>query len=98
MPGNVALRKSEANLPRSCVVNVSQLRTVDRDRLTELVGRLSPRRLAEVMSGVGLVFGARTPAAIRVASHRSARPPASGRAPEVPRRLEWAFGARHGYA
>jgi mRNA interferase MazF len=61
MPGNVALRKSEANLPRSCVVNVSQLRTVDRDRLTELVGRLSPRRLAEVMSGVGLLFGLEHP-------------------------------------
>jgi mRNA interferase MazF len=61
MPGNVALRKGEANLPRSCVVNASQLRTIDRERLTELVGRLSPRRLADVMSGIGLVFGLERP-------------------------------------
>jgi len=39
-PGNVRLRKGEANLPRACVVNVSQVRTVDR-----AVGR--SRRRAE---------------------------------------------------
>ena len=61
MPGNVALRKGEANLPQSCVVNVSQLRTVDRESLAELVGRLSPRRLADVLNGVGLVFGLEYP-------------------------------------
>ncbi len=57
MPGNVRLRKREANLPRPSVVNVTQLRTVDRERLTELVGRLSPNRLAEVLSGIALVLG-----------------------------------------
>jgi mRNA interferase MazF len=57
MPGNVRLRKREANLPRPSVVNVTQLRTVDRERLTELVGRLSPSRLEEVLGGIALVFG-----------------------------------------
>ena len=30
MPGNVRLRRGEAGMPRASVVNVSQLRTVDR--------------------------------------------------------------------
>ena len=57
MPGNVALRKGDANLPRASVVNVSQLGTIDRERLTDLVGKLSARRVADVLSGIGLVFG-----------------------------------------
>jgi mRNA interferase MazF len=57
MPGNVRLRKGEANLPRLCVVNVTQLRTVDRDRLTERVGHLAPGRVREVLDGLALVFG-----------------------------------------
>jgi mRNA interferase MazF len=61
MPGNVRLRKGEANLPRPSVVNVSQLRTVDRERLTEPLGRLNAARLDEVLSGVGLVLGLEHP-------------------------------------
>ena len=57
MPGNVRLRKGEANLPRASVVNVSQVRTIDRERLSGPVVRLTARRLAEVLTGVGLVFG-----------------------------------------
>jgi mRNA interferase MazF len=57
MPGNVRLRKGEANLPRPSVVNVTQLRTVDRDRLTESVGHLAPGRLREVLGGLALVLG-----------------------------------------
>jgi mRNA interferase MazF len=57
MPGNVRLRKGEANLPRSSVVNITQLRTVDRDRLAERVGHLAPGRMREVLEGLGLVFG-----------------------------------------
>jgi mRNA interferase MazF len=57
MPGNVRLRKGEANLPRASVVNVTQLRTVDRHRLTETVGNLAPARVREVLEGLALVFG-----------------------------------------
>lgn len=57
MPGNVRLRKGEANLPRPCVVNVTQLRTVDRERLTAKVGHLSYARVREILSGLGLVLG-----------------------------------------
>lgn len=57
MPGNVRLRKGEAGLTRSSVVNVSQLRTLDRERLRDKVGTLSPGRVAEVLRGIGLVIG-----------------------------------------
>ena len=60
MPGNVRLRKGEASLPKASVVNVSQLRTIDRDRLVERVGSLTPTRLREVLSGLALVLGTDT--------------------------------------
>ncbi len=57
MPGNVRLRKGEASLPRPCVVNVSQLLTVDRGRLDRPLGALSYGRLREVLRGLALLFG-----------------------------------------
>ena len=57
MPGNVRLRKGEASLPRPSIVNVTQLRTVDRDRLDERIGSLGAERVREVLRGVALVFG-----------------------------------------
>jgi mRNA interferase MazF len=55
-PGNVRLRKGEAGLPRPSVVNVSQIATVDRSRLSAKLGRVSKERLREVWSGVCLVI------------------------------------------
>ena len=57
MPGNVRLRKGEANVPRSCVVNVSQLLTVDRARLVRPLGTLSHERLRHVLHGLALLLG-----------------------------------------
>lgn len=57
MPGNVRLRKGEANLGRPSVVNVTQLRTMDRDRLTDRIGALTPSRMQEVLAGLALVLG-----------------------------------------
>lgn len=56
MPGNVRLRKGEAGLPRPSVVNVTQLATIDRDRVEGRLGCLSPTRLREVWDGVRLVL------------------------------------------
>lgn len=56
MPGNVRLRKGEAGLPRPSVVNVSQLATVDKTRLTERIGHLRPTRAQQVLEGLKLVF------------------------------------------
>ncbi len=57
MPGNVRLRKGEANLPRACVVNVSLLRTIDRARLAARIGTLSPSRVKQVLEGLALLLG-----------------------------------------
>lgn len=57
MPGNVRLRRGEAGLSRPSVVNVSQLRTIDRAGLAERVGSLGPTRLREVLAGLALILG-----------------------------------------
>ncbi len=54
-PGNVLLNKGEANLPKSCVVNVSQITTVDKAWLVEKVGALSPERVTQVLAGIRLL-------------------------------------------
>ena len=55
-PGNVPLKKGEANLPRASVVNVSQILTVDKAELTESVGHLSPASTSAVRDGLHLLF------------------------------------------
>jgi mRNA interferase MazF len=57
MPGNVRLKRGEAGLDRPSVVNVSQLRTVDRARLGERVGALGSARRQEVVKGLALLLG-----------------------------------------
>ena len=57
MPGNVRLRQGEAGLPRASVVNVSQLRTIDRTRLHDRVGILGPARMRDVVKGLALLLG-----------------------------------------
>jgi len=57
VPGNVRLKKGEANLLRPSVVNVTQIRTIDRDRFGELIGTLSRLRIRQVIQGLALVFG-----------------------------------------
>jgi mRNA interferase MazF len=54
-PGNVLLKKGEANLPKDSVVNVAQLVTVDKEDLTERIGKLPLTRFEEVFTGVLLV-------------------------------------------
>lgn len=55
-PGNLLLRKGEANLPRPSVVNVSQIVTVDKSVLKEKIGTLSRQRIFEMVAGLRLVF------------------------------------------
>ncbi|HKQ70157.1 MAG TPA: type II toxin-antitoxin system PemK/MazF family toxin [Polyangiaceae bacterium] len=57
MPGNVQLRKGEANLARASVVNVSQIRTVDRSRLDDRIGSLAPARVDQILRGLAIVLG-----------------------------------------
>ena len=55
-PGNVLLKKGEANLPRASVVNVSQILTVDKSELLECAGKLSATAVAAVRDGLHLLF------------------------------------------
>ena len=57
MPGNVPLRRGEAGLPRASVVNVSQIRTIDRTRLVDRVGVLGAGKMREVLKGLALLLG-----------------------------------------
>ena len=55
-PGNVLLKKGEANLKKDSVVNISQLVTVDKDDLLEKIGALSPARVREIVAGISLLI------------------------------------------
>jgi len=54
LPGNVVLRKGEANLPKKCVVNVTQIKSVDKKSLKEKIGSLSKKRMTEIYDGIKL--------------------------------------------
>lgn len=56
VPGNVALEKGEANLPKASVVNVSQMLTVDKTQLGEYIGTVSSRRVEEILDGISLLL------------------------------------------
>ena len=55
-PGNVILKKGEANLPKRSVVNITQVYTVNKSDLTEKIGKLSKARIKEILSGIQLLM------------------------------------------
>lgn len=55
-PGNVPLKKGEANLPRPSVVNISQILTIDKAELVECNGQLSATAAKAVRDGLQLLF------------------------------------------
>ncbi len=57
LPGNIVLRKGEASLPKKCVINVTQIKSVDKRSLKEKIGSLSQKRMDQVYEGVKLVMG-----------------------------------------
>lgn len=58
-PGNVLLAAGEAQLPEMSVVNVSQLLTVDRQRLVQKIGDLPEPKLKAVLDGLNLLLNPR---------------------------------------
>lgn len=56
-PGCTALTASATGLPKDSVANASQLFAVDRRFLTDRIGRLTPKRLQQVLAGVDIVLG-----------------------------------------
>jgi mRNA interferase MazF len=56
-PGNVALSSELTGLPKDSVANVSQIVTLDRDILTERVGKLPQSKVDLILSGIDIVLG-----------------------------------------
>ena len=56
LPGNVVLNKGEANIPKKCVINVTQVKSVDKKSIKEKIGTLPKKRLDQVHEGLKLVM------------------------------------------
>ena len=56
LPGNVVLRKGEANLKKECVLNATQIKSVDKRSVQEKIGTLSDKRMTEVYAGIKLIM------------------------------------------
>jgi len=56
-PGNVALPSATTGLSKDTVANVSQIVAIDRESLTERVGRVTDAQLSRIMAGIDLVLG-----------------------------------------
>ena len=56
-PGNVLLKKKESRLPKDGVINVSQISTIDKQRLIEKIGSISTTTEERIDAGVKLVLG-----------------------------------------
>jgi mRNA interferase MazF len=56
-PGNVVLPGKATGLPRDSVANVSQIVALDRDLITEEVGKIARRQLELILTGIDIVLG-----------------------------------------
>ena len=56
LPGNVTLRKGEANLPKKCVINTTQIKSVDKTSIKEKIGTLPKKKMDAVHEGLKLVL------------------------------------------
>jgi mRNA interferase MazF len=53
--GNVLLEAGEADLAEQSVVNVSQVFTVDKALFTDKIGKLSRKRVRQILAGLALL-------------------------------------------
>ena len=56
-PGNVLLDAETTGLPKDSAANVSQIVTLDRSLLTELVNKLSLAKTRLVIAGINVILG-----------------------------------------
>lgn len=56
-PGNVALSRRQTGLSKKSVANVSQIVSIDRDILSDRVGRISKAQLRLIFDGIDMVLG-----------------------------------------
>ncbi len=55
-PGNVFLKKEDSGLEKDSVINVSQIITIDKEILTELVGIIGTKYIKRVEQGIKTVL------------------------------------------
>ena len=51
VPGNVLLNRGMANLPKTSVVVVSQIATIDKSRVLEKIGTLDKKNMEDIIHG-----------------------------------------------
>jgi mRNA interferase MazF len=56
-PGNALLPAKATGLPRDSVANASQIITLDRDLITEEVGKVAKRQLELILTGIDIILG-----------------------------------------
>ena len=56
IPGNIYLKKGTANLPKASVAVVTQVATVDKERLLEKIGTLEKELIEDVLKGCRMIF------------------------------------------
>lgn len=56
-PGNVLLDARSTGLPRDSVARITQILSFDKTLLVERIGRVSPRQLGLLFSGIDVVLG-----------------------------------------
>ena len=56
-PGNVILRARMTGLPRDSVANVSLIVALDKQQLTERVGKIPRRQVDLVVAGIDVILG-----------------------------------------
>ena len=56
-PGNVSLEKSRSGLSKGSVVNVSQIITIDKAGLSEVIGSIDVLTMKQIDDGIRLVLG-----------------------------------------
>lgn len=56
-PGNVMLSSRATGFPKTSVVNVSQIVTLDKEQLSERIGKLPRAKFQLVLAGIDVVLG-----------------------------------------
>ncbi len=56
-PGNTVIAAKVAGLTRDSVANAAQLFAVDRAYLVDRIGKLSPKRLQQILTGIDIILG-----------------------------------------
>jgi len=56
-PGNVLLKAEVTGLPKDSVANVSLIVALEKEQLTERIGKLQPRLVTAVVNGINAILG-----------------------------------------